>query len=185
MSRITADLRGRRAASEEIEVVCLGGQGKRLFEAAKEPLVYWSGVPSLALPSYADIEKAALEILDLMDTRDAAGAVVTHNAPRRRFQYEAHVEAAVPARRHADPADLVSATPPVKPPQDIERLLTHLGTECVLIDLDEAAIQLAISDKLPRVAAMKLRDRQRPEAARGADGGGEPCAPALRDECAA
>ncbi len=155
VSRITADLRGRRAASEEIEVACLGRQGKRLFEAAKEPLVYWSGVPSLALPSYADIEKAALEILDLMDTRRCGRLVVTHNAPRRRFQYEVTSRQLFPLDATQTPADR-SATPPVKPPQDIERLLTHLVTERVLIDLYEAVIQSAISEELARVAAMKL-----------------------------
>ncbi len=151
---ITADLRRRRAASEQIEVACLGRQGKRLFEAAKEPLVYWSGVPSLALPSYADIEKAALEILDLMESRHCGRLVVTHNAPRRRFQYEVTSSQLFPLDATQTPAR--HETPPVKPPEDVESLLTHLVTERVLIDLYEAVIQSAISEELARVAAMKL-----------------------------
>ena len=151
---VVSDLRRRRAASEEIEIACFGSQGKRLFEEVKEPLVYWSGMPSLAVPSYADIEKAALEILDLMESRRCGWLVVTHNAPRRRFQYEVVSSQLFPFVSVIP--SVPGESPPVKPAEDAEHLLTHLVTERVLIDLYRAVIQSAISEQLARVAAMKL-----------------------------
>ena len=157
VSRITADsARAPRWRQKRSVGSRPGTAGKRLFEAAKEPLVYWSGVPSLALPSYADIEKAALDIFYLMDTRRCGRLIVTHNAPRRRFQYEVTSRQLFPLDTTQTPPAR-SATPPVKPPEDIERRLTYLVTvKRAPIDLYEAVIQSAISEELARVAAMKL-----------------------------
>ncbi len=151
-----AELGRRRSAGEEIALVCLGRQGWRLLEAAGEPMVRWSPLPSFALPAYLDIEKTAIEVIDLMEERNFGRLVVMGNAPRRRFRYEFTSRQLFPVGPASQPSAGPPVTPAIRPASDTENLFTHLSTERVLIDLYQAVIESAISEELARVAAMRL-----------------------------
>jgi F-type H+-transporting ATPase subunit gamma len=156
VNRVDQELSQRRSAGEETVLVCLGRQGQRLLEAAKEPLAYSAPMPSFSLPAYPDVEKAAIDILDLMEERRCARLLVMHNAPRRRFQYEIVVRQLFPLEPPSAPHKLAALSPEVKPPEDLATLFTHLVTERVLVELYQAVIESAISEELARVSAMRL-----------------------------
>jgi F-type H+-transporting ATPase subunit gamma len=154
--RVRTELGRRRSQGEDIALVCLGRQGQRLLEAAKEPIVHWSALPSFALPSYLDVEAAAIDILDLMEERSCGRLIVMHHTPLRRFQYQIAIRQLFPVETPAA-STVRPATPvEVKPVEDLDNLFTHLVTERVLIDLYKAVIESAISEELARVAAMRL-----------------------------
>lgn len=154
--QVRGELRRRRGAGEEVDLLCLGSQGWRLLSAAHEPVAYWSAMPSFALPAYLDVEKAALEILDLMESRRCGRLVVIHNAPLRRFQYQVTSRQLFPVEAPAAASSSAVQRTDVKPARDAANLYTQLITERVLIDLYRAVIESAISEELARVAAMRL-----------------------------
>jgi F-type H+-transporting ATPase subunit gamma len=156
IERVRAELRRSRSDGEEVTLVCLGHRGQRLLEAAGEAIVHWTSLPSFSLASYVDIEKVAIEVLDLMEEQSCGRLVVMHNAPLRRFQYQV-------VSRQLFPVEVEAPSPPkrvrpieVKPSADVDELFTHLITERVLIDLYKGVIESAISEELARVAAMRL-----------------------------
>jgi F-type H+-transporting ATPase subunit gamma len=157
VDRVLAELKGRRLAGQDTVLVCLGRQGKRLLDAAREPLAYWAPMPSFALLAYVDIERAAIAILDLMEHRRCARLVIMHAAPRHRFQYEIVIRQLLPLGQIPSVSVAGAAVArEVKPLSDFDDLLTRLVTEHVLIDLYQAVIESAISEELARVAAMRL-----------------------------
>jgi F-type H+-transporting ATPase subunit gamma len=156
VQQVRADLRRRRAAGEEVALVGFGRQGRRLLEAADEPIEEWSALPSFALPAYLDIEKVVVDILDLMEERGYGRLIVMSNTPERRFQYRITSRQLFPVEPPPAPPGRTATTPTVKPATDTETLFTHLITERVLIDLYQAVVESAISEELARVAAMRL-----------------------------
>ncbi len=150
----TVDLIERlKADGEEVELVCLGTQGKRLFAVHHLDLAFWSPTPSFAAPSYPDVEALVLQILDLMDQRGCSRLLVIHNAPVHRFQHEVVSSQLFPFEWSESQPRPQAA---IKPAEDVSALVTHLITERVLIDLYEAIILSSTSEELARVAAMKL-----------------------------
>jgi F-type H+-transporting ATPase subunit gamma len=156
VARAQMELRRKRSAGEEVALVCLGRQGRRLLEAAGEPFVLWSPLASFALPTYPDVEKVAVSILDLMEELGYGRLFVMSNAPQRRFQYRVKSSQLFPVEPVAAVPTGAAIPPDVKPASDAEPLFTHLITERVLIDLYQAVIESAISEELARVAAMRL-----------------------------
>ena len=141
---------------QTIKFLCLGGRGKRLLEAAGHSLLYGKPLPSLAIPSYVDIEGVALDLLELVERGALSRLVVVHNAPVHRFQYGVTLRdllppaIAAPQRRHK-PKRIA-----VKPAQDAPTLVTHLLTEYLLVELYQAVIESAISEQLARIYTMRL-----------------------------
>jgi F-type H+-transporting ATPase subunit gamma len=152
IAAVRDELARRRRAGEQVVLVCLGHQGQRLLESAREPVEQRWSVPFLALPSYLDIEKTVIEILDLMEDRGCQRLLVMYNQQLRRFQYQV-------TSRQLFPIDIGAASNDhgeVKPPSDSSVLYTQLVTERVLIDLYHAVVESAVSENLARVAAMRL-----------------------------
>ncbi len=142
------------AQGHTVQLLCLGSRGRRLLEAAGHQLLYAKPLPSLAVPTYVDIEEIALDLLDLCEQRAFGRLLVAHNAPVRRFQYGATV-------RPLLPPDLAVPERPrarivVKPAYDVPALLTHLLTEYLLLGLYQAVIESAMSEQLARVYTMRL-----------------------------
>jgi F-type H+-transporting ATPase subunit gamma len=136
---------------EPVRLLCLGSRGKRLLEAAGQKLLYARPLPSLSVPSYAEIETAALDLLDLVKRGEFKQLWVVHNAPVRRFQY------AVSARRLL-PIDMevrAGRRVRVKPAGDTPRLLTHLLTEELLVGLYQAVLESVTSGQLARIYTMR------------------------------
>lgn len=156
VEQVRVELSRRRSAGEEIALVCLGHQGCRLLEAAGETIVHRAPLPSFGLPTYLDIEKMAIEVIDLMEGGNFGRLLVMSNAPRRRFRYEFTDRRLFPFEPVSRPSDGLVTPPEIKPASDTENLFTHLLTERVLIDLYQAVIESAISEELARVAAMRL-----------------------------
>jgi F-type H+-transporting ATPase subunit gamma len=156
VEHVRADLKSKRAAGEDVDLVCLGRQGQRLLQTAGEPIVLSSPLTSFALPSYLDIEKAAVDILDLMEARRCGTLFVMHNAPQRRFQFQVTSRQLLPIAPFQPSAGDSLSTMEVRPASDIEGLFTQITTERVLIHLYQAVIESAISEELARVAAMRL-----------------------------
>jgi F-type H+-transporting ATPase subunit gamma len=155
VNRVRGELGRRRAGGDETVLACLGSRGRMLLEAAHEPITYHAAMPSFALPAYVDVEKTAIDLLDLMEERQCSRLLVVHNAPRHRFQYEVVIRQLFPLEA-ATSASSATAAPEVKPGEDVDALFTHLVTERVLIDLYRAVIESAISEELARVSAMRL-----------------------------
>ena len=156
---VTQGLQRLRALTEqnhEIRLLCLGSRGKRLLEAAGHSLLYAKPLPSLAIPSYVDIEGAALDLLELVERGAFSRLVVVHNAPVHRFQYGVMLRdllppaIATPQRQHK-PKRVA-----VKPARDAPTLVTHLLTEYLLVELYQAVIESAISEQLARIYTMRL-----------------------------
>jgi F-type H+-transporting ATPase subunit gamma len=126
-----------------------------LLEAAGHQLLYAKPLPSLAVPTYVDIEEIALDLLDLCEQRAFGRLLVVHNAPVRRFQYGATVRRLLPPDL-AMPERPLRARIVVKPADDMPALLTHLLTEHCLLGLYEAVIASAISEQLARMYTMRL-----------------------------
>jgi F-type H+-transporting ATPase subunit gamma len=141
------------AAGQDVDLVCLGTQGKRLFAARNRELAYSAPSPSFAAPSYPDVEALVLQLLDLMDQRGCGRLLVIHNAPVHRFQHQVTNAQLFPFEW---PATQPRSRVAVKPDEDTGALVTHLITERVLIGLYKAIILSATSEELARVAAMKL-----------------------------
>ncbi|HXG20726.1 MAG TPA: FoF1 ATP synthase subunit gamma [Methylomirabilota bacterium] len=140
---------------QTVRLLCLGSRGRRLLEAAGHQLLYAKPLPSLAVPTYVDIEEIALDLLDLCEQRAFGRLLVVHNAPVRRFQYGATVRRLLPPDL-AMPERPLRARIVVKPADDMPALLTHLLTEHCLLGLYEAVIASAISEQLARMYTMRL-----------------------------
>jgi len=156
VEQVRRELERRRSASEEVILVCLGSRGRRLLEAAGEHVALAIRLTSFSLPSYLVIERAAVDILDLMEETSCARLTVMHNAPRRRFGYEVVQRELFPVELAAQAADRPARPPEMKPAEDVEELFAHLVTERMLTDLYEAVVESAVSEELARVAAMRL-----------------------------
>ncbi len=156
IGRVREELRRLRAAGDEVVLVCLGRQGRSLLLAAGEELAYESPMPTFALPAYLDVERVAIEVLDLMEERACGRLVVMYNRPAHQFQYEVTQRQLFPVEPGELPEDKAIRPVDVKPDSDADNLFEHLVTERVLIDLYEAVIESAISEELARVAAMRL-----------------------------
>jgi len=156
IEHVRTELSRSRADGEEVILVCLGHRGRRLLETAGEAIVHWSSLPSFSLASYVDIEKEAIEILDLMEEQACGRLIVMYNAPLRRFQYQVVSRQLFPVEVEPRPSQKRVRPVEVKPASDVEDLFTHLITEHVLIDLYQAVIESAISEELARVAAMRM-----------------------------
>ena len=138
-----------------IRFLCLGSRGKRLLEAAGHRLLYVKPLPSLAIPSYVDIEGVALDLLEFVERGAFGRLVVVHNAPVHRFQYGVMFRDLLP------PALVTQQRRPskrgaVKPARDAPTLVTHLLTEYLLVELYQAVIESAISEQLARMYTMRL-----------------------------
>jgi F-type H+-transporting ATPase subunit gamma len=156
VDKVRAELRQKRSAGEEVLLVTLGSRGLRLLDAAGEAIVHSTRLPSFAMPSYLEVERAAVEILDLMEERSCERLLVMHNAPRHQFQYEVASRQLFPVEPAGGAIELPAVWTEVKPAEDVDELFTHLVTERVLIDLYQAVVESAVSEELARVAAMRL-----------------------------
>jgi F-type H+-transporting ATPase subunit gamma len=147
-------LRTLAATGATIRLLCLGSRGRRLLEAAGHTLLYHQPLPSLAVPTYLDIENIALDLLDLAEQRAFGRLIVVSNAPVRRFQFGVSIRPLLP------PDITVPKRPQqrlqVKPAGDAPVLMTHLLTEHLLVELYRAVRESAISEQLARVQAMRL-----------------------------
>lgn len=137
-----------------VRLLCLGDRGRRLLEAGGHQLLYAKPLPSLAIPTYVDIEEIALDLLGFIEQRAFGRLLVAHNAPVRRFQYGATISTLFPP-------DLAAPEHPrqrrvIKPVHDTSALLTHLLTEHLLLGLYQAVIESAMSEQLARVYTMRL-----------------------------
>jgi F-type H+-transporting ATPase subunit gamma len=137
-----------------VRLLCLGGRGRRLLEAKGHQLLYAKPLPSLAVPTYVDIQEIALDLLAMVEQRAFGRLLVVHNAPVRRFQYGAGVSTLLPP-------DLGVPERPrertvIKPAHDAPGLFTHLLTEHLLVGLYQAVLESAMSEQLARVYTMRL-----------------------------
>lgn len=135
-----------------VRLLSLGSRGRRMLEASGQELLYAKPLPSLSVPSYSEIETAALDLLDLVEHGAFKQLWVVHNAPVRRFQY------AVTTRRLL-PLDMEIKTrrrARVKPEGQTARLLTHLLTEELLVGLYQAVLDSVTSEQLARIYTMRL-----------------------------
>ena len=154
VERARAEVRQLASTGDAVVIACLGRQGQRLLQAAGEQLAYEAPLPSFTLPAYLDIEKVAIDILDLMEERACGRLIVMYNTQTHRFQYEITSRQLFPVE--ASPTTSSTGKTEVKPAADAEELFTHLVTERVLIELYEAVVESSISEELARVAAMRL-----------------------------
>lgn len=152
--RIVAEARRvLRAGEPPAELVCWGNRGARLLVGVGERALRTAALPSLTVPSYADVETLALDLLDLAGRRGARSLTVLHHAPLRGFQCAPTIRQLLP------PAIAAEGRAPrveIKPAEDAPALLTHLLTEFVLMGLYRAVIASATSEHLARVASMRL-----------------------------
>lgn len=143
-----------RARGDQGRILCLGAQGRRRLEAAGETLLYSSPLPSLSIPTYPEIERIALDLLDLAEGGAFTRLLVVHHAPTQRFQYESSVQTLLPpdlktVRRQ-------SRRSLVKPGNDGPALLTQVLTEYFLLGLYRVILDSALSEQLARVFTMRL-----------------------------
>ena len=136
------------------QILCLGNRGRKLIEAAGHPVLYVKSLTSLAIPSYVDIEAVALDLLGFVEERTLGRILVVHNAPVRRFQYDAVCHTLFPPAIEAPTPTPTRVS--VKPLSDLPRLTTHLLTEHLLVELYQVVIESAMSEQLARVYTMRL-----------------------------
>jgi F-type H+-transporting ATPase subunit gamma len=132
----------------------LGGRGQHLLEAAGHAPAYARPLPSLGIPTYVEVERIALDLLDLTEQGVISSLVVLHNAPVRRFEYGLTVRTLLPPELPAAPER--QAGLPVKPATDVPNVLNHLLTERLIVQLYQAIVRSSISEQLARVQAMRL-----------------------------
>jgi F-type H+-transporting ATPase subunit gamma len=142
------------AQGQVVHLLCLGNRGRRLLQTAKHSLLYAKALPSLATPSYVDIESIALDLLAFVEQRTIGRLLVVHNVPVHRFQYDATCRTLFPPEIEAP--QRVSERVVVKPARDLPTLTTHLLTEHLLVELYQAVIESALSEQLARVYTMRL-----------------------------
>lgn len=147
-------IRALAVQNHAIQFLCLGSRGKRLLEAAGHSFLYAKPLPSLAIPSYVDIEGVALDLLELAERGMFGRLVVVHNAPVHRFQYGVTLRDLLPPTIATPQRPLKRVA--VKPARDAPTLVTHLLTEYLLVELYQAVIESAISEQLARVYTMRL-----------------------------
>jgi F-type H+-transporting ATPase subunit gamma len=138
----------------EVKLFAWGSRGKRLLEAAGQAVSYSARLPSFTLATYLEVERLALELLDLMDRWTLRRLSVLHNTQTRGFQYEIALRQLLPPDVAAPPGP--RPRPEVKPAADQPALLTHLLTEYVLVGLYRAAVESAISEQLARSATTRM-----------------------------
>ena len=143
-----------REDSRGVELLCWGSRGSRLLQAAGQSPLHTATLGSFALPTYLDVERLALELLDLVDGRHWSRVVVLHNVPLHGFQYQTVVSQLLPP--DLSPVGAAKAPVEIKPSGDLPELATHLLTEYVLMSLYRAVVESATSEQLARIAAMKL-----------------------------
>jgi len=156
---VTQGLQRLRSLTEQnqaIRILCLGSRGKRLLEAAGHSLLYVKPLPSLAIPSYVEIEGVALDLLELVEQKKFGRLVVVHNAPVQRFQYGVTLRDLLPLAIAAPQRQHKPKRIAVKPARDAPTLVTHLLTEYLLVELYQAVIESAISEQLARMYTMRL-----------------------------
>ncbi len=134
--------------------LCLGARGQRRLAAAGRPIRYGQALPSLAVPTYVEIERIALDLLGLEEERAFSRLLVIHNAPMHRFQY-------APAAASLLPPEIKPFAEPskrrlVEPAADVTAFITQCLTEHVLLGLYHAVLQSAVSEQLARVYTMRL-----------------------------
>jgi F-type H+-transporting ATPase subunit gamma len=137
-----------------VRILCLGSRGQRLLTTRAQPPLYVKPLPSLALPSYVDIERIVVDLLDLVEQQRFGRLMVVYNAPSGRFQYGATVRPLFPPAIELPQRTAARVT--VKPVSALPRLTTHLLTEHVLVGLYQVVIESAISEQLARVYTMRL-----------------------------
>jgi F-type H+-transporting ATPase subunit gamma len=137
---------------QPVRVLCLGSRGQRMLEAAGQKLLYAKPLPSLSVPSYAEVETAALDLLDLVKGGAFKQLWVVHNAPVRRFQYAVTVRRLLPLDMEVRAGGNIR----VKPAGDAPRLLTHLLTEDLLVGLYQAVLESVTSEQLARIYTMRM-----------------------------
>lgn len=142
------------AQGQSVQLLCLGNRGRRLLQAAKHALLYTKALPSLAAPSYIEIESIALDLLAFVEQRTIGRLLVVHNAPVRRFQYDATCLTLFPPDIEAPQRARQRVV--VKPARDLPVLTTHLLTEHLLVELYQVVIESALSEQLARVYTMRL-----------------------------
>lgn len=147
-------VRALTAQGQDVQLLCLGNRGRRLLQAAKHPLLYTKALPSLAIPSYVEIESIALDLLALVERRTIGRLLVVHNAPVRRFQYDAMCRTLFPPAIEAPQQTRERVV--IKPASDLPTLTTHLLTEQLLVELYQVVIESALSEQLARVYTMRL-----------------------------
>jgi F-type H+-transporting ATPase subunit gamma len=146
--------RNLAAQGQTVKLLCLGSRGRRLLEAAGQPLLYSRSMPSLSVPTYGDVEEVALDLLDLAEQGAFGRLSVIHNAPVQRFQYGVSIQALLPPDITVPEGSQKRAV--VKPRGDTPTLITHLLTESLLIGLYQAVMASVISEQLARIYAMRL-----------------------------
>jgi len=136
------------------DLICLGERGRRLLVDAGRTVTYSSSLPSLTLPAYTEIERIALDLLDLAETHRYDRIEVIRHVPGERFGSTVVINQLWP------PASVIpgSASSPlkVKPSSDAPSLIAHLLAEDLLMGLYEAVIESFMSEQQARVVAMRL-----------------------------
>jgi len=146
--------RALQARGEAVRLLCLGRRGERRLAAEGYPLIYRGSLPSLAIPTYLEVEHLALDLLDLAERGAFTRLVIVRNAPARRFQYEPGVQTLLPLDVTVPKPGISRSL--VKPVADAPALLSQVLTEHFLLDLYGAILESALSEQLARVFAMRL-----------------------------
>ncbi len=144
-----------------VRFLSLGARGERLLEAAGHQVIYRHGLPTLGLPPYLEIERLAIDLLDLTEAGQIKRLIAVHNAPAGKFDSRLSIQSLLPPQL---PAAESNARPiSIKPPGDLTVLITHVLTEALLLDLYRVIIESSVSEQLSRIYSMRL-------AAENADG---------------
>jgi F-type H+-transporting ATPase subunit gamma len=157
VSRAVRDADQLLGEGRKVTLLCLGTRARRALDQAGRSAAYFKPLPSLSVPSYADIESVTLDLLGMLEQGTFAQLVVLHNAPTQRFQYGAVRTVLGPPPVPPTPVTGVrSELMAVEPAEDVEQLVAHLVTESVLLRVYEAVLASVVSEQLARMYAMRL-----------------------------
>jgi len=147
-------LRGHESAGTGTDLICLGEKARRLLTERGREIAYSRSLPSLTLPTYVDIERIALDILDLARTRGYGHIEVVRHVPGERLGSSVVTSRLWPPS--AQTAGQGAARLDVKPLTDAPALIAHLLAEDLLMGLYEAVVESFMSEQQARVVAMRL-----------------------------
>lgn len=148
------EMRSRRERGQQIAALCAGTRARQLLEESDTRLAYFRQLPSLTVPTYADLEDITLDVLDFVEAGELGAVFAVRNKPVQRFQYEPSVTRLFPPE--VAPLSEVPVRAPVHPPEDLHALFNHLVTERFLVGLFEAVLDSAISEQLARIYTMRI-----------------------------
>ena len=149
------------ANGTQVQLLCLGRQGKRLLEEAGRPLLYTRSLPSLSAPGYADVEAVTLDLLGFIEEGTSGDVLAIHHVPFQRFQYRPQVTPLFPIPFRA--TEQRGSRLVVRPADDLEPFMVHLLTEQLLVNLYATVLHLRQRAARSHLHdAISLGERQEP-----------------------